>query len=138
MGCDERSILAPGRVDAFASLVQASTSEQAQTGSHELVARADSLPRVLAHVLAVMQVLCVAYIAAFPLPEVQRGINAFALGCKSRFSACVVKVAWVGTWHSVPVETAAARFFWNHERCELITQHSDTKEPQVVISSDQW
>eukprot|EP00966_Prymnesium_polylepis_P055438 1282140-Prymnesium_polylepis.2 len=36
---------------------------------------------------------CVGYVAAFPIPEVQRGINAFALGCKARYSGCIVKVA---------------------------------------------
>ena len=35
---------------------------------------------------------CVGYLAALPLPEVQRGINAFAKGCKERFAGCVVKV----------------------------------------------
>ena len=35
---------------------------------------------------------CVGYVAAYPIPEVQRGINAFALGCKSRYPGCIVKV----------------------------------------------
>jgi basic membrane lipoprotein Med (substrate-binding protein (PBP1-ABC) superfamily) len=36
-------------------------------------------------------------VAAYPIPEVQRGINAFTLGCKSRFPGCVVKVRITGT-----------------------------------------
>ena len=79
--------------------------------------------------------LCVAYIAAFPIPEVQRGINAFTLGCRSVFAACQVKVVWVGTWHSAEIETAAAHFFWQMERCDIITQHSDTTEPQLVYKA---
>ena len=39
---------------------------------------------------------CVGYVAAFPVPEVQRGINAFALGCRARFPACTVKVKHAG------------------------------------------
>eukprot|EP00966_Prymnesium_polylepis_P176393 4083243-Prymnesium_polylepis.1 len=49
-----------------------------------------------------------------------------------RFRRCVVKVLWSGTWHSKTIEPAAARFFWNVEACPLITQHSDSREPQVV------
>ena len=40
--------------------------------------------------------LCVAYIAAYPIPEVQRGINAFTIGCRERFASCTVKVVWTG------------------------------------------
>ena len=75
------------------------------------------------------------YIAAYPLPEVQRGINAFAIGCRARFASCVVKVLWMGTWHSAKVEGAAAHFFWHQESCDIITQHSDTTEPQKVYSA---
>ena len=59
--------------------------------------------------------LCLFPQAAYPLPEVQRGINAFALGCRARFPACTVKVMWTGTWHSVKVEGAGAHYFWNTE-----------------------
>ena len=79
---------------------------------------------------------CVGYIAAFPIPEVQRGINAFALGCRQKHSACVVKVMWTGTWHSDEIEGAAAHFFWHQEQCDLITQHSDTAKPQEVYSAN--
>jgi hypothetical protein len=78
---------------------------------------------------------CVAYIAAYPIAEVQRGINAFTLGCRARFPDCTVKVVWTGTWHSAEVEGAAAHYFWNVEQCDLITQHSDTSEPQRVFSA---
>eukprot|EP00966_Prymnesium_polylepis_P148563 3432072-Prymnesium_polylepis.1 len=78
---------------------------------------------------------CVGYIAAYPIPEVQRGINAFAKGCRSRFAGCTVKVLWLGTWHSVKVEGAAARYFWNVAQCDIITQHSDTTEPQLVYKA---
>jgi hypothetical protein len=78
---------------------------------------------------------CVAYIAAYPIAEVQRGINAFTLGCRARFPECVVKVVWTGTWHSPAVEGAAAHFFWNVEQCDLMTQHSDTIQPQLVFNT---
>ena len=78
---------------------------------------------------------CVAYIAAYPIPEVQRGINAFTLGCRARFADCTVKVVWTGTWHSAKVEGAAAHFLWNAEGCDLVTQHSDTTEPQLVYKA---
>ena len=78
---------------------------------------------------------CVGYVAAYPLPEVQRGINAFVLGCRARFPACTVKVMWTGTWHSSKVEGASAHYFWNVEGCDIITQHSDSTEPQLVYQA---
>ena len=42
---------------------------------------------------------------------------------------------WTGTWHSAKVEGAGAHYFWNAEGCDIITQHSDTTEPQLVYQA---
>ncbi len=41
---------------------------------------------------------CVVYPAAYRIPEVVRGINAFLLGCRSVLPSCEVKVMWISTW----------------------------------------
>lgn len=51
----------------------------------------------------------VGYIAAFPVAEVIRGINAFTMGCKSINSECEVVVMFVLTWHDSTIESAAAK-----------------------------
>merc|ERR1712185_263595 len=76
--------------------------------------------------------LCVGDIAGFPLPEVHRHINAFTLGCRSRFPECVVKVVWTGSWPDTEVERAAAEFFWSQAGCDILTQGTDTDAGQLV------
>ncbi|MBN1958939.1 MAG: BMP family ABC transporter substrate-binding protein [Desulfuromonadales bacterium] len=50
----------------------------------------------------------IGYVAAFPIPEVIRGINAFALGVQSVNPAAEVKVVWTQTWFDPGVERDAA------------------------------
>src|SRR5215213_3133766 len=38
------------------------------------------------------------YVAAFPIPEVIRGINAFTLGVRKVNTAATVQVVWTSTW----------------------------------------
>ena len=77
---------------------------------------------------------CVGYIAAFPIPEIQRGINAFVIGCKKNFPDCVVKVLWTGTFTDALLEEDAAAFLFNVGQCDVITQHSDSIEPQLYYA----
>jgi len=39
------------------------------------------------------------YVAAFPIPEVLQGINAFAIGRSQRNPKAQVRVVWVNTWY---------------------------------------
>lgn len=48
------------------------------------------------------------YVAAFPIPEVIRGINAFTLGAKSVNPEVEVKVVWTQTWFDPGIERDAA------------------------------
>lgn len=48
------------------------------------------------------------YVAAFPIPEVIRGVNAFILGARSVNPDVKVKVVWTNTWFDPGVERAAA------------------------------
>lgn len=69
------------------------------------------------------------YVAAFPIPEVVRGINAFTLGVRSVNPNATVKVIWTNTWFDPAKEKEAAVALLN-DGCDVIAQHQDTAEPQ--------
>jgi len=69
------------------------------------------------------------YVAAFPIPEVVRGINAFTLGVRKVNPQATVKVVWTNTWFD-PVKEKEAAVALLAEGCDVIAQHQDTPEPQ--------
>lgn len=78
---------------------------------------------------------CVGYIAAYDaVPEVRRGLNAFAKGCREVNPECQVKVLWTSTWHDPWIEKQAAEEMYHTHGCDMIAQHSDTEEPQKVFA----
>ena len=50
----------------------------------------------------------IGFVAPFPIPEVVRHINAYALGAQSVNPAAIVKVVWVNSWFDPPTEKQAA------------------------------
>jgi basic membrane protein A and related proteins len=50
----------------------------------------------------------IGFVAPFPIPEVVRHINAYALGAQSVNPAAVVKVVWINSWFDPPKERQAA------------------------------
>ena len=50
----------------------------------------------------------IGYVAAFPIPEVLRGINAFTLGARSVNPDATVQVSWTKTWFDPTLEKQAA------------------------------
>lgn len=70
----------------------------------------------------------IGYVAAFPIPEVVRGINAFTLGAQSVNSDVKVKVVWTNTWYDPGTEKEAARSLLN-AGVDLIAMHQDTPAP---------
>ena len=50
----------------------------------------------------------IGYVAAFPIPEVLRGINAFTLGAQSVNPNATVQVVWTSTWFGPDKEKQAA------------------------------
>jgi basic membrane protein A len=48
------------------------------------------------------------YVAAFPIPEVVRGINAYTLGAREVNPDATVRVVWTSTWYDPEVEGQAA------------------------------
>jgi basic membrane protein A len=67
----------------------------------------------------------VGYVAAFPLPEVIRGINAFALGARSVDADPTITVRWTNTWFDPPTETDAAQSLID-EGADMMAQHQDS------------
>lgn len=70
----------------------------------------------------------VGYIGAFPIPEVVRGINAFALGVRSVKPEAKVKVVWVNTWFDPAKEREAANSLID-QKADVITFHTDSPAP---------
>jgi basic membrane protein A len=65
------------------------------------------------------------YVAAYPIPEVIRGINAFSLGALSVDDSFTTKVRWTNTWFDPPTEGEAAEAFID-EGVDLMVQHQDS------------
>lgn len=71
----------------------------------------------------------IGYVAAFEIPEVIRGINAFTLGVQTVNPDAVVKVKWTHTWYDPAKEKEAAKALLD-EGADVIAQHQDTGGPQ--------
>ena len=102
------------------------------------------------------------YVAAFPIPEVLQGINAFTLGLRSVNPKAEVKVVWLNAWFDPPRERDAAMALFNQnvdviafhtgstavmaaaqERGKLaVAYHSDMRkvapDAQIVAVTHQW
>ncbi len=65
------------------------------------------------------------YIAAFPIPEVLQGINAFTLGARSVNPKAVTKVVWTSSWFDPGKERAAADTLIAGG-ADVVTHHTDS------------
>ncbi len=74
----------------------------------------------------------IGYIAAFPIPEVISGINAFMLGAQSINPAIKVKIVWANVWFDPGKEADAAKVLLS-QGCDIITQHTDSAAPLQVV-----
>lgn len=75
----------------------------------------------------------IGYVAAFPIPEVIRGINAFTLGVKSVNPDATVEVVWTSTWYN-PADEKAAAVALLDKGVDIIAQHQDTAGPQQAAA----
>lgn len=69
------------------------------------------------------------YVAAFPIPEVIRGINAYTLGVRKVNPEAEVRVVWTKTWYDPALEKDAAKSLLD-AGCDVIAQHQDSPAPQ--------
>jgi len=65
------------------------------------------------------------YVAAFPIPEVVRGINAFELGAQAVNPKATTKVVWTSTWYDPNIEKQAAQSLLN-SGADVLAQHQDS------------
>jgi simple sugar transport system substrate-binding protein len=65
------------------------------------------------------------YVAAFPIPEVVMGINAFARGMRSVNPKAEVKVVWVNSWFDPGKERTAAETLIS-QGADVVTHHTDS------------
>ena len=88
-------------------------------------------PRYLSGIVAGMKTETdkIGYVAAFPIPEVIRGINAFTLGAKSVNPDVTVEVNWTSTWYNPAKEKESAVALLD-KGVDVIAQHQDTAGPQ--------
>ena len=70
----------------------------------------------------------IGYVAAFAIPEVLRGINAFALGVQETNSDAEVQVVWTSTWFDPPKEGTAAQSLLD-TGADVIAMHQDSTAP---------
>lgn len=71
----------------------------------------------------------IGYAAAFPIPEVIRGINAFTLGAQAVNPDVSVRVVWTKTWYDPATEKEAAKSLLD-VGADVIAQHQDSPGPQ--------
>jgi len=83
--------------------------------------------RYLSGIIAGMQTESgsIGYVAAMPNNEVNRGINAFALGVRSVNPQAVVYVSWTDSWDNGEKEAEAANALINNKAADVITYHQN-------------
>lgn len=65
------------------------------------------------------------YVAAFPIPEVLQGINAFTLGMRSVNPKAQVKIVWVNSWFD-PGKERDATITLMGQGADIVTHHTDS------------
>src|SRR6185437_5238577 len=65
------------------------------------------------------------YVAAFPIPEVVMGINAFARGMRSVNPKAEVKVVWTSSWYDPGKERQASETLVS-QGADVLTHHTDS------------
>jgi basic membrane protein A and related proteins len=76
----------------------------------------------------------IGYVAAFPIPEVIAGINAFYLGAKSENPNVKIKIVWANTWFDPAKEADAAKVLLD-QGVDVLTQHTDSPAPQQAAEA---
>lgn len=74
----------------------------------------------------------IGYAAAFPISEVNRGINAFALGVRSVNSDAKIYVRWINSWNADMAAANAAECLISEHNIDILAMHTDSLEPLRV------
>jgi basic membrane protein A len=76
----------------------------------------------------------IGYVAAFPIPEVLRGINAFTLGAQEVNPDVTVQVVWTSTWFDPPKEGAATQSLID-AGADVVAMHQDSTAPGTTAEA---
>jgi basic membrane protein A len=80
----------------------------------------------------------IGYVAAFPIPEVVRSINAMALGARSVNPEATFQVRWVNAWFDPPTAREAANSLIDAD-CDVIAQEQDSPAAvRAANDADVW
>lgn len=74
----------------------------------------------------------IGYVAAFPISEVNRGINAFALGVRSVNPNAKIYVRWIESWNSDMAAADASEYLVSKYNIDVLAMHTDSLEPLRV------
>lgn len=78
------------------------------------------------------------YVAAFPIAEVIRGLNAYALGAQSVNPDVTMKVRWINAWHD-PTQNQQAASSLVDNGVDVMAQHMDSPAAvRVANDRDIW
>lgn len=74
----------------------------------------------------------IGYVAAFPIAEVNRGINAFTLGVRSVNPDAKVYVKWINSWNADLATANATEELLSAHDIDVLAMHTDSLEPLRV------
>lgn len=94
--------------------------------------------RYLSGIVAGMQTETnqIGYVAAYPIPEVNRGINAFTLGVRSVNPEAVVYVEWCNSWISDEQAEHATRSLLSNYDIDVLAMHTDSLLPLDIAEEE--
>jgi len=80
----------------------------------------------------------IGFLAAYPIAEIIRFINAFALGVGMENDEAEVKLRWMNTWFDPPKSKQAANSLMD-ENCDVITSSTDSPaHVEAATAQDNW
>lgn len=74
----------------------------------------------------------IGYIAAFPISEVNRGINAFTLGVRSVNPDAQVYVKWTNTWNDDSITGETTKVLLDEHNIDVLAMHTDSVKPLEI------
>lgn len=77
----------------------------------------------------------IGYVAAYDIPEVIRGINAFTLGVKKANPDANVIVRWTKSWNNDKVCAQATRALLANDSIDVLAKHVDSQLPMRIADS---
>ena len=74
----------------------------------------------------------IGYVAAFPISEVNRGINAFTLGVRKVNPEATVYVSWTNSWEDDKAAEAAVNRIMEAREIDVLAMHTDSGRPLAL------